>query len=154
MPKPFIEIPHHPQSLDYTCVPACVRMVAHYHGVMRSEAEIAHLLETDETGTRFRAIHRVSALGFDIEVTTGTTFDLQKWLNAGFPCIVRVKTTHLPRYPLPPWVPHAVVVVGITESEVYLHDPAQEVAPDVVPIKAFESAWAGGQFQFAVIKLA
>jgi len=153
MPKSsFIEIPHHPQSLDYTCVPTCVLMVAHYHSIILSEAEIAYLLGTDETGTRFRDVHRVSALGFEVEVTTGTIFDLQKWLNAGFPCIVRIKTTHLPRYPLPPWVPHAVVVVGITENDVYIHDPAQNTAPDVVPIEVFQSAWAGGQYQFAVMK--
>jgi len=127
-------------------------MVTHHHGLLLSEAEIAHLLETDETGTRFRDIHRVSALGFDVEVTTGTIFDLKKWLDANCPCITRIKTTHLPRYPLPPWVPHAVVVVGITENNVYIHDPAQSTAPDVVPIKAFQSAWAGGQYQFAVMK--
>ena len=153
MPKPFyIEISHHPQFLDYTCVPACVRMVAHHHGLILSETEIAYLLETDETGTRFREIHSVSALGFDVEVTTGTISDLKKWLNANFPCIVRIKTTHLPRYPLPPWVPHAVVVVGITENNVYIHDPAQYTAPDVVPIEAFQSTWASGQYQFAVMK--
>lgn len=153
MPKPaFIEIPHHPQSLDYTCLPACVRMIAHYHGIILSEMEIAHLLETDETGTRFQAIHRLSTLGFDVEVTTGIMSDIKKWLDANLPCIVRIKTTHLPRYPLPPWVPHAVVVVGITEAQVFIHDPAQNDAPDAIPIKAFQSAWADGQYQFAVMK--
>jgi len=127
-------------------------MVAHYHGLLLPEAEIARPLETDETGTRFRVIHCLLTLGFDVEITTGTILDLRKWIDAHFPCIVRIKTTHLPRYPLPPWVPHAVVVVGITESQVFIHDPAQNSGPDAVPLEAFQAAWAGGQYQFAVVK--
>jgi len=127
-------------------------MVAHYHGIILSEEEIAHLLETDETGTRFREIHRVSTFEFDVEIMTGTISELKEWLTLGFPCIARIKTTHLPRYPLPPWVPHAVVVVGITEDKVFIHDPAQNTGPDVVPIKSFQSAWAAGQYQYVVMK--
>ena len=49
-----LAVPHFRQAQEFTCVAACARMVLAYYGRPLSEAEIAELLGTDETGTRFR----------------------------------------------------------------------------------------------------
>src|SRR5262245_25086094 len=116
-----LDLPHFRQEADYTCVPACVRMILAYYGRDIPEAEIAAVLVTEETGTRFADIVRIARLGFEIDIATGAVAALTAMVDRHVPCIARVKTVHLPRYPLPRWVPHTVVVVGVDGGRVYFH---------------------------------
>ena len=55
---------------------------------------------------------------------------------------------------LPYWtedVPHAVVVIGMSGSEVYLNDPAVVQAPLAVPLGDFDLAWLERDELYAVI---
>jgi ABC-type bacteriocin/lantibiotic exporter with double-glycine peptidase domain len=140
MPAGSLPVPHLEQEQDYTCVPACVRMVLAFHGHWVSERALSDLLDTDVTGTRFRDIARVAELGFTVNIATGSLEDPGRITREGFPCIARIKTVQLPRYPLPPWLPHAVVVSGAAEAEVFILDPAQPFGPEAVPASAFLGA--------------
>lgn len=151
MPGNYLALPHLSQEQPFTCTPACVRMVLAYHGRDLPERDIALRLDTDDTGTRFRNIANVASLGCRVHFGTGTLADLQAVSGSGMPLIARIKTMHLPRYPLPPWVRHSVVVVGATAAEVYIHDPAQHTGPDVVPAHNFDAAWQAGKHQFALL---
>jgi ABC-type bacteriocin/lantibiotic exporter with double-glycine peptidase domain len=148
----YLVLRHQPQERDFTCIPACVRMVLLYFGLDLAEEEIAGLLGTDETGTLFPDIANVDALGFDAPIGKSTLHGPGELTAAGQPVIARIKTTHLPRYPVPPWVPHGVVVVGVTRGSVWIHDPAQPRGPEAVPRNAFAAAWRAGQDDMAVIR--
>lgn len=152
MPHERLSLPHHKQERDYTCTAACVRMVLAFHGLAIDEEEVAALLGTTVLGTEFRRLDEVERLGFTVSLFKGTLEDLRHLTADGSPCIVRVKTCHLKHYPLPPWVRHSLVVVGVTDRVVYYHDPAQDDEPASAAVANFEKAWQAGQCAVAVIK--
>ena len=51
MPRYSIPVPHRQQELDYSCVPACVRMLLAFHGKECSEQELRILFKTRIGGT-------------------------------------------------------------------------------------------------------
>ena len=127
-------------------------VVAHY-GRDLPENENGALLGTDETGTRFQDLLNIARLGLDVRGLAGRIQDLRSHTDQGHPCIARVKTTHLPGYPLPPWVPHAAVVLGVARGRVWIHDPAREHGPEPVATVSFEAAWTADQHQYAFFRL-
>ena len=40
MPSSWLNVPHFQQELEYSCVPACARMVLAFYGDIRTEAEL------------------------------------------------------------------------------------------------------------------
>lgn len=46
-----MNVPHFQQELDYSCLPACVRMVLAYYDDQRLESELRRLMKTRVTGT-------------------------------------------------------------------------------------------------------
>lgn len=133
MPERFLNVPHHPQAADHTCLPACLRMVLAYHGMEKSEEELADLLETDFTGTAAARVHRLARYGFLTVLYEATWEDLQRYLEMGLPCIALVYTIHFAYYPVHQGGHHTIVVVGLDESTVSLHDPLQPTGPVAVP---------------------
>jgi ABC-type bacteriocin/lantibiotic exporter with double-glycine peptidase domain len=75
-------------------------MVLAYHGVEKSEEELADLLETDFTGTAAARVHRLARYGFLTVLYEATWEDLQRYLEMRLPCIALVYTT-LPLLPRP-----------------------------------------------------
>jgi len=53
MPSDWLSVPHHKQSRDGQCLPACARMVLAYLGQDLDEARLARLLRTRPFGTPF-----------------------------------------------------------------------------------------------------
>jgi ABC-type bacteriocin/lantibiotic exporter with double-glycine peptidase domain len=48
-------------------------------------------------------------------------------------------------------VGHAVVVVGITDDQVYIHDPAIAKAPLAISMAGFEAAWTEMDYGYALV---
>ncbi len=71
-------------------------------------------------------------------------------LAAGHPCIVFVRTGDLPYWGAD--VGHAVVVTGLHDDLVYLHDPAFNNAPQIVGLGDFGLAWLEAGEYYAVIR--
>ena len=46
-----MNVPHIQQEREYSCLPACVRMVLAFYGEHYSEGELRRLLKTRVTGT-------------------------------------------------------------------------------------------------------
>jgi len=145
-----MRVPHFEQELTYSCLPACVRMVAAFYGVERSEAALRTLLKTRPAGTSpVQVMLRLPEIGMNAQVHMGSLLTLQAQIASGQPCIV-----HLWTEPLPYWrtsVIHAVTVVAMTESEVTIHDPAFADAPKKVPISLFLQAWSETDYLMLVI---
>jgi ABC-type bacteriocin/lantibiotic exporter with double-glycine peptidase domain len=125
-------------------------MVLAYHGVEKSEEELSELLETDFTGTVAGHVHRVTQFGFLTVLHQATWEDLRHYLEIGLPCITLVYTIHFP-HPVDRAGRHAVVVVGLDEETVYLHDPLEDSGPTAVPRVSFDAAWQARRYRLILI---
>ena len=77
--------------------------------------------------------------GCHAEVASASFDDLRRWLQEGIPPMVFVATG-----PLHYWHTeclHALVVAGIAEQSVVVHDPAFAQAPITIPQSEFLAAW-------------
>jgi len=140
----MLQVPHLPQTNPQgrnSCVPAVVRMVLASQGLVLGEEALCDLLETHPAGTEvFNVLLLTQHLtGCRVEVTSASFDDLERWLQQGLPPIVFVATEVLPYWQTA--CLHALVVVGIEEHAILVHDPAFEQAPFTVPRDAFLAAW-------------
>lgn len=141
MPRLSIPVPHYQQERDYSCVPACVRMVLAFYGQDHAESDLRALLKTRAAGTSgANAMLKLPGLGFDVAVTSATFYELEQSIRTGTPCIVQVWTEHLSYWDVS-WM-HDVVVVGFDDDIVLVNDPAFPGAPRAVPYDEFMAAWS------------
>ncbi len=145
-----MRVPHFEQELSYSCLPACIRMVAAYYSMEQSEAALRTLLKTRPAGTSpVQAMLHLPEIGMSAQVHMGSLSLLQAQIAAGQPCIVHLWTESLPYWQAS--VIHAVVVVAITDSEVRIHDPAFADAPKIVPLSLFLQAWSATDYLLVVV---
>jgi ABC-type bacteriocin/lantibiotic exporter with double-glycine peptidase domain len=116
-------------------------MVLAFQGVALGEEELCDLLETQRAGTEVLNVLFLNQrlAGCRAEVASASFDDLARWLQEGIPPIVFVTTG-----PLSYWQAeclHALVVVGIEEQSVLVHDPAFGTAPLTIPHDEFLAAW-------------
>lgn len=140
MPSAWLSVMHHKQEFSWSCVAACVRMVLAYHGVYEDENVLCQLLGTTPIGTRGRNVVRIESLGFKVHYGASRLSELQEALADNTPPIVFLRTGRLDYWPADE--PHAVVVVGMDSTTVYVNDPAFEVFPQRVSLANFLQAWA------------
>ncbi|HID62188.1 MAG TPA: hypothetical protein EYP49_05535 [Anaerolineae bacterium] len=148
----IIPLPHYPQSAEGLCLAACARMVLAYWGTTTSEEELTELLGIKNWGAPASAIQRLprfSQREWDVDYGCGTLEDLRQWLQNRMPVIVFVRTGFLEHWTTD--VGHAVVVVGVTDEGVYIHDPAMTEAPTALSITGFEAAWIEMDYSYALI---
>jgi len=150
MPKHFITLKHLRQAKEYSCVPACVRMILGHYGEQRTEAELIALLGCTPFGTTAEAVRCVVQLGYEVQVIYSTFEGLQNHVAAGWLVIVFLRTGALEYWAAD--VPHAVVVIGYNEEFVYLDDPYFESAPQKATIASFRRAWWRTKNRMAVIR--
>jgi len=121
MQKIFLNVTHFKQSKQYTCVPACVRMILDYLGFDLDEERLSEILSTTPRGTKASNIARIQDIGVDVFLRSVSLFDLHNLLREKVPCIVFLWTGNLEYWNIDCW--HAVVVVGLEEDAIYINDP-------------------------------
>src|SRR5205807_4926843 len=145
-----LSVPHFKQEFPFSCLAACVRMVLTYYGRACSEDEVRQLLGTGPQGTSARAILRVAALRFDVQLRFTNLGELNAALNAGTPPVVFVNTGDLDYWSFD--CAHVLVVVGMGPASVWetIRQLASERRPTCWP--AFHKAWqrSGGRREFLV----
>ena len=152
----MLQVPHLPQTNPQgrnSCVPAAVRMVLAFQGIVFEEEALCDLLETQQSGT---AVLNVLLLNQHltrcrVEVASASFDDLITWLQEGISPVVFVTTG-----PLSYWQTeclHALVVVGIEEHAVLVHDPAFAHAPLTISRDEFLAAWGELAQLTALIKV-
>ena len=146
----LLPIPHCKQSRPGACLPACARMVLGSLGDDIAEARLARVMGSYWFGTPASRVLRLSSLGYQATYERTTFAQLHVYLARQVPCIVFLRTGGLPYWDED--VPHAVVVVGIEETVVHLHDPALDTGPIVVDATAFLLAWAEMDYYCATIE--
>jgi ABC-type bacteriocin/lantibiotic exporter with double-glycine peptidase domain len=116
-------------------------MVLAFQGTVLEEEDLCELLETRQVGTEVLNVLLLNQRlpGCHAEVISASLDDLRRWLQQGIPPIVFVTTG-----PLHYWDTeclHALVVAGLEEQAVLVHDPAFAHAPLTIPQGEFLAAW-------------
>lgn len=148
----LLPVSHRQQIQQADCLAACAAMVLTYLQIPVDYRNLLKLLNIRDFGTSFQNLHNLERLGLHVLVTEGDMVGLERWLVQGLPSIVAVSTSELTSY----WISdtdHAVVVIGIDEEIVYLHDPDQIDGLQQVTRTEFESAWLEQDYWCAVIGL-
>lgn len=118
-----IPVPHFQQETDYTCLPACVRMVLTFLGDDRPESELA---------LAFQSVRDWGTLPEQIEATLITWGYRVRWFEgAPLERLEQLQTNHFPviaflrAADLPHGTSglHAIVIVDIDEQFVICLDP-------------------------------
>ena len=142
---------HIQQEQVGACLVACSAMVLQYIGIKFSQRELERLLGfVVNAGTPSFNVKNLSRLGVSVAYLQGTFEALRRQLRQGYPCIAFIEASELPYHDEPN--SHAVVVVGIDEEYVYLHDPFLPTAPIRVTVGDFDLAWLEHDESYAVIR--
>lgn len=148
-----LSVPHFSQTVEGSCLPACAQMVLAYLGEKHSQATLARQLGTrPHIGTPHRNINRLRSVTIDVRYAAEGTLDiLHASLAQQLPIIVFVQTAELPH-----WQGHTsrhtLVVVGETETAVWVLDPAMPAEPISVPSGDFLLAWEEMDATYAVLQ--
>lgn len=122
MPKILLPVSHRQQRAEADCLPICAQMVLDYWGIPVSYSRLQKLLRTRQFGTPFRAIQKLEQLGVVVEIAHLSFDEITAHLLRGRPVLVGVHTGELSYWSEA--VDHVLVVVGVDEAQVYVHDPA------------------------------
>ena len=150
MPSNLLQVPHYKQSRGGSCLPAATRMILDFLGYPLSEAELAQRLGTKSFGTPAPNLRRLEEIGFSVVYGSGALSNIKDYIQKGIPCLAFVQTGDLPY-----WgenTAHVIVIVGIDDDNIYINDPAFEIAPQSVPLDYFLLAWSEFDHRYAVIQ--
>jgi len=116
--------PLYSQETEYSCAPACLRMILASFGVFKTEQELCTLCDCAAWGTdAFKLVETARSLGFRNTRKYNLTFDeLKAELDRGLYPIVYVRAQLAPDAP---FQAHAIVVIEIAEDEVRILDPTR-----------------------------
>ncbi len=142
-----LNVPYCRQTGHSDCGPACLAMVARYHGIDTSISAVADLcgLEPDYGLPTRDLVFAALVLGLAArETNLGSPItDLERALSDGAPVIVAVNVGWL--YNAPVETTHYVVVTAVGEETMVIHDP--DVGPEIrVPRSRFLAAWTACDF--------
>jgi ATP-binding cassette subfamily B protein len=119
------DVPYHEQNRDFTCGPACLRMVLEYFGVLQDEVSLTMLCGTTLAGTGLVEIAEAARrLGFKAEWKRNAKFsDLTNALKRRIPVMAMVdaRLLHVIEMPIP--IGHMIVIFAIEADTIFYHDP-------------------------------
>lgn len=151
MPKILLPVSHRQQRAEADCLPACAQMVLDYWGISVSYTRLQKLLRTRQFGTPFRAIQRIEQLGVGVEIAHLPLAEITLHLQAGRPVMAGVHTAELGYWSEA--VDHVLVVIGVDEAQVYVHDPALSHGEQAIPRTEFDLAQLDFDYLCAVVRL-
>ena len=117
-------------------------------------SQLVKLLKTRYYGAAFANLTLLDTLAIQVEINQSDDPNnieaLTQSVESDHPLIVAVEICEHQSYWMHP-TSHAVVVIGIDETNVMLNDPAFEDAPKVVPIDEFLIAWGEQDYRYAIL---
>ena len=110
------------QEHDYTCLPACIRIIKKCFGDDKPENDIASACHTTKAGTRLRdAIKAIRAYGDEVtEIQDGSLDQIFESILNQEPVIVILGVEHLP---YGDFGTHSVVVIGFEGNHIIFIEP-------------------------------
>ena len=128
----------HRQEKDYSCVPACIKMVLESFGLTLSEVDLRERCDCTPFGTdAFQAVEAVRKLGF-VNTIKGTSSieELLHQLSLGRYPIAFINLLLIDSIK----IAHAIIVMDLDSDWVEVCDPLQ--GDRTLPRSTFDSAWA------------
>jgi len=138
----MLKVPYFNQNRDYTCGPACLRMVLAYWGYETDEVSLSMLCGTTVFGTSAKQIiNAARRLGFQCEYGFNTQHaSLTHALQNEVPPIISVDSDTLYQRWQPTYTKHDIVLVEIRQSKIVYHD--SEVGSNLsMSSDIFKEAW-------------
>ena len=129
----LLDVPKYKQTTDYTCGPACLRVVLAFYGREVSEKEIAQQISTTHHGTPpSKLLEGAWSYGLKGRWRKNSSInDLRRYVEEGTPVIVN-------------WFSHDdghySVVVGVDDKKVTLLDP-EDGKLHSMPHEVFLRVW-------------
>ncbi len=145
---PVLHLKQHRQA---DCLVACAAMVLDYLQIPIQYERLVRLLKTQAAGTIFSNLGYLKTLGLSVQIEYGKLETLYSNLETGLPCIVAVQTGMWSYWHEA--TNHAVVVVGMEGTEIYINDPDLSFGPKALSIAEFELGWIEQKYLYAVIGL-
>ena len=130
-------------------------MILSYWQVNVSETEVRRIIKTKPfAGAHPVNLLRLTELNFIGWPSEGTIADLKHRLDGNMPVIVFLWTGSLAYWAEQVGVDylHAVVVVGWSETSVWIHDPKLPAGPTEISWSEFKDAWQYSRHMLAVIE--
>lgn len=134
----LLPVSHQKQRHFSDCLAACSAMILDYLLIPYQYEQLLRTLNTRSFGAQFYNIRNLQALGVSVELLRGDLDQLIAHLATGLPAIVFVNTAFLSHWTQE--TGHAVVVIGVDEQSVFIHDPAMDEPAKAIPITEFEAA--------------
>jgi ABC-type bacteriocin/lantibiotic exporter with double-glycine peptidase domain len=146
----LLPVEHHRQEQRTGCLAACAQMALQVLGIQRSQQELNHLLDLTDMGVPAPRIQRLNRLGVVVDYGTGDEYILRNAINRGLPPIVFLLSGDLPYWQVD--LRHAVLVVGYSEDDIFVNDPAFSDSPKQVSWGDFLLAWSEFDYKYALIQ--
>jgi hypothetical protein len=100
-------------------------MVLAYQEIDRPQHQIAKQLKViARAGVPGSRLFRLASNSLEVDYRPGTMADLETALRQDVPPIALVFTSQLPYWNRS--TPHAVVIIGMSQEQIFIHDPAHE----------------------------
>lgn len=144
---PPLQVPHHKQETDHSCLAAAARMVLEFNGLQIAESKLRSLLKTKPAGTNPLNVNNLKDLGVEPRVLFSGLDELQSFLSQGKPCIALLWSGELSYWDSSKYFDylHSVVAVGYDDQNVLVNDPAFSNHPIMVSYEEFSEAWSYSQ---------
>lgn len=148
---PLLHISHQQQRRQADCLAACAMMVLQYLHIQVNYETLLKMLHIGPAGAPYRNLQHLKNLGVSVLIENGNLNILRNHLSHNLLPIVFVSTDGLPYWNELP-THHAIVVTGIQNDQVYLHDPNFAEAPQVVSALEFNFAWSEMDEVYALLQ--
>jgi ABC-type bacteriocin/lantibiotic exporter with double-glycine peptidase domain len=148
---PLLSIEHRRQEERTGCLAACAQMALEVIGIRQSQQDLNRMLGMTEAGTPSPRVKRLNRQGVAVVYDTGDEHVLRTAIDRGLPPIVFLLSGDLPYWRVN--LRHAVLMVGYSEDEVFLNDPAFADSPKGVSWGDFLLAWSEFDYRYALVLL-
>jgi ABC-type bacteriocin/lantibiotic exporter with double-glycine peptidase domain len=146
-----LPVPYYKQNEPGHCLAACAQMVLAFHGISRSQDDLAKQLSIKPSlGAPARNIQQLASNEIAVTYEEGSLEHLRAWLMSGLPVIAFVQAGELLHW-RGEFFQHAVVVIGLEESTVWLLDPDMDATPIATPVDEFMLAWGEMDYLYAAM---
>jgi ABC-type bacteriocin/lantibiotic exporter with double-glycine peptidase domain len=152
MPNVYIKKPHYKQEKDFSCIPACLKMILEFFNKPVAESDLRKQLKTKPFGTHIiNVVSLKEFYGIEAKIEFWSLEELKTHLNSSrIPCIALVWTEYFAH-----WKQnclHSVIVIGYSNEHVIINDPIFDEKEFLVPFDDFINAWQANDGLVVIFK--
>ena len=154
----FVNVPDVRQTHPFDCGPACLRSIAKYFGVNKTEDDLIELCGADPDGADPHDIVKVAkSLGLEAEFHNNFTAEkLKAEIDKGRPVICEIQAWGKPQNYDKLNDGHYVIAVGYDDEYIFFEDPSLKFIRGFLTYEEMESRWKerendGSEYHHSVV---